>query len=257
MCLILFKWEPNNLIVAANREESRTKPLAEPASLRKEGITVAISGPDYGRLENSQARIGTWLGINSFGLLVAVTNRDDGHEHNTLRSRGWLVMEMLCYPSATSAVEVAKIRLDEGGYGGGNYIILDKKEAWWVRAPGQKDVTLQQIDPGIHCITNLDLDDPNDDRINFCKQQASSGLDMSACMYMLAHPNIVVKDANWGTLSSTVVIQDKSGLTFSQKASLGHTFRRYDKLFPCPECGGSGYGIYGEPGSTPCPVCNP
>lgn len=25
----------------------------------------------------------------------------------------------------------------------------------------------------------------------------------------------------------------------------------------CAECGGSGYGIYGQPGNMPCAVCNP
>jgi len=208
MCLILFDWQPGKLILGGNREESRKKPHAYPTVLGKEGVRVVVAGADYGRLETSQARLGSWLGVNNYGLVVAVTNRDDGHAHNTLHSRGWPLIEMLCYPSAFSAVEVASIRLREGGYGGANYIIMDREEAWWVRAPGCKDVNLQEIKPGKHVITNLDLDDPEDVRIKFAHEYLKEkSLSLRHAEDLCLHNNILVPDKDWGTLSSTIVLQ--------------------------------------------------
>ena len=87
MC-VLAMWlgvDPENpLIVAANRDESYTRPSAPPSEIEP-GI---VAGKD---LEGG----GTWLGFNRHGLFVAVTNRQTPGRGPGSASRGLLALEAL------------------------------------------------------------------------------------------------------------------------------------------------------------------
>jgi len=72
------------LIVAANRDESLSRPSAPPAEVEP-GV---IAGRD---LESG----GTWLGINRHGLFIAVTNRKTPLRTPASLSRGLLALETL------------------------------------------------------------------------------------------------------------------------------------------------------------------
>jgi uncharacterized protein with NRDE domain len=72
------------LVVAANRDESLSRPSAPPAAL--DGGVVA--GRD---LESW----GTWLGVNRDGLFVAVTNRPAPAKTRDSLSRGLVALEAL------------------------------------------------------------------------------------------------------------------------------------------------------------------
>ena len=87
MCLILVAWRCHAafpLVVAANRDESLTRPSAPPAEVEP-GV---IAGRD---LESG----GTWLGVNKHGLFVAVTNRKMPARTPDSLSRGLLALETL------------------------------------------------------------------------------------------------------------------------------------------------------------------
>src|SRR5690242_9425030 len=74
------------LIVAANREEFRERPSRAPFPWP--GSPAIWAGRD----EHSG---GTWLGVNSAGLLAAVTNRPEASFDATRRSRGLLCLDAL------------------------------------------------------------------------------------------------------------------------------------------------------------------
>src|SRR5438309_341960 len=57
-----------------------------------------------------------------------------------------------------------------GGYGGGNYLIANGEAAFIIQAPGASRITARALSPGVHAMTNLDLDDRDDPRIRLVHQ---------------------------------------------------------------------------------------
>src|SRR5262245_1245085 len=97
MCFILalFQIHPNYpLIVAANRDELRTRLSREPHRWPGEPAIWA---------ERDEVASGTWLGVNDRGLLAAVTNRRDGALDPSRPSRGILCLDVLRQPSPEAA----------------------------------------------------------------------------------------------------------------------------------------------------------
>jgi uncharacterized protein with NRDE domain len=85
MCVLAVILGPDGLIIAANRDESRSRP----------------SGPlqvidDCGSVGGKDLRSGgTWLGVNKAGLFVAVTNRAEPAGVEASYSRGLVALEAL------------------------------------------------------------------------------------------------------------------------------------------------------------------
>jgi uncharacterized protein with NRDE domain len=82
------------VIVAANREESRTRPSRAP--FQWGGSPTVWAGRD-------ELAGGTWLGVNAIGLVAAVTNRPVESRDVTLRSRGLLCLDTLRCESPSAA----------------------------------------------------------------------------------------------------------------------------------------------------------
>jgi uncharacterized protein with NRDE domain len=97
---IFFKvFDGYPLLAAANRDERYDRPALPPALIAADPKIVAGKDLSAG---------GTWLGVNEFGLLVAILNRRtnrDGSSHSQLRSRGLLCLDVLGLRSATEAIE--------------------------------------------------------------------------------------------------------------------------------------------------------
>lgn len=105
------------LIVAANRDESPTRPTADPAE-RPGGI--------YAPLDLVHG--GSWIGVNGHGVVAALTNRFLAPRFRGRRSRGLLVTEALA--ARTTAEAVAAIRSQpDGTYNGFQLVIDDGREA--------------------------------------------------------------------------------------------------------------------------------
>lgn len=101
MCTLVVAFYPQSdypLVVAANRDESPTRP-SEPWGLRtfeEDEYYQEFSGmivPEiYCPLD---VRGGTWIGCNSFGVFCAITNWDIIKGLHGLKSRGEIVLETL------------------------------------------------------------------------------------------------------------------------------------------------------------------
>jgi uncharacterized protein with NRDE domain len=90
MCLFsaVYRAVPEReLLILANREESRRRPTAPPGQRLDHG-TAWFGGLDL-------LAGGTWLGINEHGLVVAVTNRHKLNTEGGIRSRGLLCRDLL------------------------------------------------------------------------------------------------------------------------------------------------------------------
>jgi uncharacterized protein with NRDE domain len=143
------------LVVGANREEFYARGGDPPRRLA--GLDAA-SGVD-------PAQGGTWLGVNSRGVLVAVTNRRKTDPPQRPRSRGLLARDLLACRSASAAADLAVRELDTGGYAGCNYLLADGRDAVVVQAGDW--LRVRPLPTGVHVLANGDVNDPADPRVAY------------------------------------------------------------------------------------------
>ena len=145
------------LVVAANRDEHLDRP-ATPPTLLRDTAPRAMGGRDL-------RANGTWLGVNEAGLVVGVLNRRSPAPPDPARkSRGQLCMELLGGESASAAaVRAAGEPPDD--YNPFNLLIADPSAAFAVTHPHDGPLRSTRLDPGLHLLTNLDVNDPTCPRI--------------------------------------------------------------------------------------------
>jgi hypothetical protein len=193
------------VVVGANREEFYARGGEPPRVL--EGSPRVLAGVD-------PAAGGTWLGVNAHGLLVAVTNRRKSHPPPRPRSRGLLVRDLLRCPGAAAAAEEAARALREGAYDGCNLLCADVRSAALVQAGDW--LRVRPLPPGLHVMTNGEVNDAHDRRIAFALDWLGRGPSATAadCLRALgelcalgepADAPICLHGADRGTVSSTLI----------------------------------------------------
>ncbi|MBI3864028.1 MAG: NRDE family protein [Planctomycetia bacterium] len=173
MCLLglAFRESPEfPILVLANREEFYARPTASPQIFPREGAAPAwMGGTDL-------VAGGTWLGVNELGMVVAVTNRPKTQLPENPPSRGLLCRRLLAHYATASALELARDELQANKYAGCNLLIADRETAYVVEAGDELKLT--QLTPGLHLLTNAELNAPDDLRIARVRRelaQARSG----------------------------------------------------------------------------------
>ncbi len=159
MCLIAvaFRMFPDApLIVGANREEYYQRGGTPPQLLTDPICFIAGLDPVAG---------GTWLGINEFGVLVAVTNRPRARIADRPPSRGLLARELLVAVSSMEAAEHAHIALSSDRYAGCNILCADRERAFVFHGTDQLDQC--ELAAGLHVVTARNTDDMSDPRIAY------------------------------------------------------------------------------------------
>jgi uncharacterized protein with NRDE domain len=209
MCLVFVNHQPSTrrLMIGANREESRRRPTTSPVCCKQRRMRALLAGADYGP-DGSFPEMGTWLGVNEAGLAVAVTNRHDGELAwaEQTRSRGLLAVLLLDYDHPAEAARAAADALSQRGYGGCNYLIATALAAFIVQAPGPSRVSKAHLDPGIHAMTNLDIDDVNDRRIQLVRTTLEPENFLASAGRLCRDDRIVVAGALRGTVSSSLIV---------------------------------------------------
>src|SRR5437867_2206527 len=134
MCLIvaLFKVVPDHpLIVGANRDERYSRPSEPPRWW--DAPHKILAGRD-------SVAGGTWLGVNTRGVLVALSNRKSGMPDDAkFRSRGLLVVDTLAADSAASAVKIAQDSFKQQRYNPFNFFCADARRAIVLHHSPEKD----------------------------------------------------------------------------------------------------------------------
>jgi uncharacterized protein with NRDE domain len=148
-------WPELPLVVAANRDEFLDRPSADPGVIAVDPWVFAGQDLSAG---------GTWLGVNETGLVVGLLNRRTaGGPDATRRSRGLLCLTMLQQRSRAAAR--AALTAERGGdYNRFNLLIADRDGAL-VASNANNHITVQELPPGMHLLTNLELNDPTCPRI--------------------------------------------------------------------------------------------
>lgn len=160
MCTVVILRRPGHawpLLLAANRDELRSRPSRPPARHWPDRPDVVAGLDELGE--------GSWLGLNDHGLVAAVLNRE-----GTLgpaagrRSRGELVLEALDHAEAKDAAG-ALSDLHPQAYRPFNLILADPKDCYWLRHGGDGDVRVHKVPDGVHMLASRELDDPAQPRI--------------------------------------------------------------------------------------------
>lgn len=137
------------LVIAANRDEFHDRPTLAPGVIAHDPDVVAGLDLQAG---------GTWLGTNEHGLSVGVLNRrnPDGPDP-TRRSRGLLCLELLQTRGPDEAEALLRTR-DASDYNWFNLLVADRDRAF-VAGNRQGAMAVRRLEPGLHVLTNLDLND--------------------------------------------------------------------------------------------------
>jgi uncharacterized protein with NRDE domain len=139
------------VVVAANRDEFLDRPALPPTAL---GDRPRIIGGKDLRAK------GTWLGINQHGLIVGLLNRrivENGPNDDKLRSRGLLCLDALQHASAASALQYVESQRARD-YNGFNLLMASRDEAFVAYNRGG-EIEVVKLTPGMHLLTNADVDD--------------------------------------------------------------------------------------------------
>jgi uncharacterized protein with NRDE domain len=209
MCLIALFFrvvEDSPLVVGANREEAYARGGESPRVL--EGPCRAVAGID-------PLAGGTWLGINEHDIVVAVTNRRKSDMPAQPRSRGLLVRELLGCPSAVAAAEQAAYELSRDPYAGCNVVCADRSAVVVVQAGDW--LRVRPLPPGIHLLTNSDVNDGSDARLAHARRWLGGRgyLNAEGCIAALRElcgqtgkdgaPPICLRGKERGTVSSSII----------------------------------------------------
>ncbi len=160
MCTFILLFRPLHacpLLIAANRDEMLDRPWQAPAAHWPDQPFV-VGGMD--RLAG-----GTWLAVNSTGVVAGVLNRSGslGPEAGR-RSRGELPLLALRHGSAAEAAG-ALAGLEGGAYRSFNLVIADAEGAYFLRGLGEGVVSVAALAPGLHMVTASDPDDLANPRV--------------------------------------------------------------------------------------------
>lgn len=195
------------ILVAYNREEYYDRPTQSPRI--QSGKPRVICGID-------RKAGGTWLGVNQYGLFIAVTNRPKATVPPEPRSRGLLCRELLNLRTAKEASELAARELATGNYAGANYVCADSKFGAVVYGGAAVDVL--ELTPGLHVLSGGRMDDFNDHRQQFVRRLLTlHTLDSAVTFLAVASKSfsrkpdstgrrgVVLTGPEFGTVSSTLI----------------------------------------------------
>jgi uncharacterized protein with NRDE domain len=210
VCVVFLDYQAGRktpLLLGANREESFRRPTTSPVCCRSGPFRCLLAGADHGP-DGTFPEMGTWLGVNETGLIVAVTNRNDGELpwEEQVHSRGLLAVSLLGFDDPEQAARHAENKLSQGRFGGSNFLIASPKAGFIVHAPGAKRISVGAIDQGIHVITNLDLDDASDPRIRFVRDHLDTAQFVSSAQSICRNEMIIISGPDRGTVSSSQII---------------------------------------------------
>jgi uncharacterized protein with NRDE domain len=143
------------LLVAANRDEFLDRPTADPHILLANPWVVGGQDLSAG---------GTWFGVNAAGMVVGLLNRRrPGGPDTALQSRGLLTLALLQEPGVAGARRALE-SVDGAAYNAFNLLVADRTDAFVATNRGG-EIQVTTLDPGVHLLTNLELNDPTCPRI--------------------------------------------------------------------------------------------
>ncbi len=157
MCLLVFAWQTEDdmaLVVAANRDERMDRPARSLCVLRDRDPRI-LGGRD-------ELAGGTWLAVNEHGVVAGLTNRPSpGGRDPTKRTRGELPLLLAGQHSADAGIDELLSMVQPGTYNPAWLLVGDRHSLSFVEVPGDGPPTVRPLQPGVHVLENVSLDDPS------------------------------------------------------------------------------------------------
>jgi hypothetical protein len=138
--LLVDTREPSRMRIAANRDESLTRPARSPFRW-EDGIVAPL---------DEQAH-GTWLGFSPKGFFVGVTNRFGAPRHLDRESRGTLVVEAL-HAESVEALHRTLAALPSRRFNAFHLLYTDGEKAFVTWSDGER-VSQETLGRGLHLVT--------------------------------------------------------------------------------------------------------
>ena len=195
-------------MIAANRDEQVSRPSAPP-SVRAVGPMTVLAPTDL-------LAGGSWLGLNTAGLFVGITNRFGQPSDPSRKSRGALVLAALEHSSRAAAADMIS-SLNPCDYNGFNLLVADTQGALVLWSDGNV-LTLDELEPGLHVITERSYGAGASDRIEHLQLRlaglaGAKKFDRSELETLLRRHEMMgfegscvhVPEMNYATRSSTIV----------------------------------------------------
>ena len=208
MCVIVFDFQQGKVILGSNRDESPTRKTTSPAELKGK-YRFVVAGEDRGH-DGSNEKIGSWLGYNEHGVIVAVVNQS-ADRRKFPKSRGLICTGALgrC-ASAAEAIGYVRSELS-AEVGLAFYVIIDARQAAFVihlKGCASTSISLTQ---GRHVLASPV------DRISAVKQMIGNWPLDVAVTHNLLSKLAINGDKSWVTRSSSVISMDGGKVEFSHK----------------------------------------
>lgn len=214
------------ILIAANREERYDRPTQYPKI--QSGSPRVVCGID-------RRAGGTWLGVNQHGLFCAVSNRRKKDLPVEPRSRGLLCRELLELRTAKEASAYAAKELSRGIYAGANYVCADGRYAAVVH--GGDTVEVVELTPGLHVLSDGNVDDPRDPRHEFVRRMLTLHTLDSAVTFLAVASRVfgrkVDDEGRRGVVLSGVESGTVSSTLLSLPRKIQHAVYQYAPGPPC------------------------
>lgn len=145
MCTLILAhrvFDDAPLFLASNRDERLDRPSSGPELREVQGARIVAPRDELAG--------GTWLGVNEWGVVAAITNRF-GAPSRERRSRGFVVLEALRERSAVSSAERVA-GFDVSAYNPFHLTIADAEHAEIVWSDGEQ-LRRETLEPGFTVVT--------------------------------------------------------------------------------------------------------
>jgi len=219
MCTLLILYRPKNkwpLIIAGNRDEMKDRPWLPPGKHwgKCDGI---IAGKDL-------TAGGSWLGINTNGLVATILNRTNSLGPDIEKnSRGKIIIDILKNKTLDEALNYIKL-LDITKWKPFNLFLANNKKAYWVKSSDKDTLSINIIPEGKHFLDSHDINSTqserylyNNNKFKVLNDPNPDSLEWKEWINLLAEKsypkgkplaamNITNKyKKNYGTLSSAII----------------------------------------------------
>jgi uncharacterized protein with NRDE domain len=135
------------LVVAANRDEQFERPAVP--------MTVLSAGPPRILGGRDELAGGTWLAVNSAGVVAGLTNRPlAGQRDPTKASRGELPLALASHRTAAAAVDAFVSQFRPADYNPAWLLVGDRDTAFGIDMTGDDEPAVHPLEPGVHILEN-------------------------------------------------------------------------------------------------------
>lgn len=180
MCTVILAWQvfaEMPVIFAANRDEVLARPTDPP-------LLLTNDPPRWGGRDRVAG--GTWLAVDPSGRIGAVTNRHPGGlpperdpgRDRARQSRGALPLEVL--RADDDAAMAWAEALGPTAYNPVNVIYASSTAAFVTSMDDGIGRRTTRLLPGVHVLTEQDVDDPDDPKTQYIRERATRMLDAAA-----------------------------------------------------------------------------